>query len=1324
MGRGASGGGPPALDPLVEAALAGALAVAGVGGVGDRGGEVGARARALLGRRPPAVALGALDSLRAQGWPRGLAGDAARAALVLSQALGAAARGPVVGMDARRRMVKSREAALRRKAEREARLMEARLRSGGQEGAAPENGGQQTEPGGERGTGGAPGGRGVEDEEEFSALEEGQGLEEELSGDGGQEKESDRDGTFQKVSSPGTTAVRGPEVRLGSQGRGSQGRGSQGLCAADVGGPEECPGVFNEGCSGRLQRRWNGPRGWFFCSQCQYVWVQEVVPGDLTSLTLELHEDPAYFAVGRTAPGGSSASSGVKDAHLLHAVESYLEGKGFSRTLAPGGALIYPVDDYKGVVAALKEWRALGNVALGEIPANTLWNLHQLKNRAVPSDAVELIFQKIPEKLRRSLMPYQVEGVKFGISRNGRILFGDEMGLGKSIQAIALSCCYQSEGPLLVVCPASLRLVWAEEMERWIPGLRPKDIHVIFNSGTALPESSGGSSGVPRVTITSYHMLANLRKRMEKVKWGFVVADESHCIRATDLNPATGTSSTVASAVAVLKKAKRMALLSGTPSLNKPFDLFLQVDALCPCLLGDMKRFATVYCNMERRRGSFFSMMSAGKRLKELHILLQNTVMVRRMKDTVLEQLPPKRRQVIRLAVDRTDKGRRGSAGRRQNVPGDEGAEEGEEGGGGGLESGVRRAMNQDQGMKSHHRVGMLKVKEVCSLINLVLQQRQKTLVFGHHHDVMDKIQVEVGHSLESRTDNTFVRIDGRTGPEERQAFANKFQSDPQCRLALLSIRAAGVGMNFSAAKCVIFAELPRTVSDLEQAEARAHRHGVKSSVNVYFAVARDPSDEATWRGLGVATDRLCAVHDGRETDNGVVFQDYVEARPMSQFRQGDFLLPTQLNTQAGSGRPPTKAREACGPGAGRGAELPPCEARNQFWFELSPHTGRVHAYTGPAGASEDHCQASCLSEALLAVEPQDIGCSVAAAATGDLAGLPGVFSSGQCFREAVTFLREWLALRPLDQRKLQGRPLQGPLAEELAALPQGETRLTTNRFVSVEELRVAQLPPGAAFHRGTLKVRWGRRQVKEFPVEQPRLSSGTWLCTLCMEALPAYMQGGAHLEVTNKAALFCSKPCYDKYAACSSSSIARRELFSLEKGVCQECGLDCEDLCRRLQAYHRKTVDSGNQSEVLEKRSAVLKARAPAFFERGFAAVRARLLQSPAAGHAWQADHILPVFRGGGMLGLENLRTLCTTCHLKVTKKQATWRKNQRGALRLLSPSKRQEGKAAKRPRSRWIEKTPKREKFLSTQEEDERRASILVPPSLPSSLSSLSSG
>ena len=57
---------------------------------------------------------------------------------------------------------------------------------------------------------------------------------------------------------------------------------------------------------------------------------------------------------------------------------------------------------------------------------------------------------------------------------------------------------------------------------------------------------------------------------------------------------------------------------------------------------------------------------------------------------------------------------------------------------------------------------------------------------------------------------------------------------------------------------------------------------------------------------------------------------------------------------------------------------------------------------------------------------------------------------------------------------------------------------------------------------------------------------------------------------------------------------------------------------------------------------------------ERGYKAAQERLLKTAVEGHAWQADHVVPVYRGGGRCGLENLRTLCTPCHADVTKQQA----------------------------------------------------------------------
>ena len=77
------------------------------------------------------------------------------------------------------------------------------------------------------------------------------------------------------------------------------------------------------------------------------------------------------------------------------------------------------------------------------------------------------------------LMPYQREGIDFGLARSARLLLADEMGLGKPPQSIVLAAHYAAEWPLLIVCPASMRYVWAAELESWLPtGLAPALVHL------------------------------------------------------------------------------------------------------------------------------------------------------------------------------------------------------------------------------------------------------------------------------------------------------------------------------------------------------------------------------------------------------------------------------------------------------------------------------------------------------------------------------------------------------------------------------------------------------------------------------------------------------------------------------------------------------------------------------------------------------------------------------------------------------------------------------------------------------------------------------
>lgn len=127
-----------------------------------------------------------------------------------------------------------------------------------------------------------------------------------------------------------------------------------------------------------------------------------------------------------------------------------------------------------------------------------------------------------------ALFPFQKEGVAAGVALNGRILLGDEMGLGKTVQAIHIALHFRSEWPLLVFAPTSMALPWCEELERWVPSLRPGDINLVRS------HHNGALKRAP-VTVISYGLLTNGKEKERLAATilaaGFAVAiaDEGAC---------------------------------------------------------------------------------------------------------------------------------------------------------------------------------------------------------------------------------------------------------------------------------------------------------------------------------------------------------------------------------------------------------------------------------------------------------------------------------------------------------------------------------------------------------------------------------------------------------------------------------------------------------------------------------------------------------------------------------------------------------------------------------------------------------------------------
>ncbi|NWR16905.1 ZRAB3 endonuclease, partial [Emberiza fucata] len=435
----------------------------------------------------------------------------------------------------------------------------------------------------------------------------------------------------------------------------------------------------------------------------------------------------------------------------------------------------------------------------------------------------------LPERLRKKLLPFQEKGIIFALQRSGRCMIADEMGLGKTIQAIAISYYYKNEWPLLIVVPSSLRYPWVDEMEKWIPELSPDDISIIQN------KTDIGGISTSKVTILGYGLLTSdaqtLVDTLYRQKFKVVVIDESHYMKSRN-----ATRSKIL--LPIVQKALRAVLLTGTPALGRPEELFMQMEALFPRRFGTWNEYAKKYCDARVR---FFGKRRqwdcrGASNLEELHQLLSE-IMIRRLKNDVLTQLPPKVRQRIPFDLPQ-------AAAKNLNATFAEWEKLMRSLRSDATESHFSEVMNLITRM--YKETAIAKAGAVKDYIKMMLDNdKLKFLVFAHHLSMLQACTEAV---IESKA--RYIRIDGSVPSAERIHLVNQFQKDPETRVAILSIQAAGQGLTFTAATHVVFAELYWDPGHIKQAEDRAHRIGQCSSVNIHFLIARGTMDTLMWAML------------------------------------------------------------------------------------------------------------------------------------------------------------------------------------------------------------------------------------------------------------------------------------------------------------------------------------------------------------------------------------------------------------------------------------------------------------------------------------------
>ncbi|PHT47685.1 hypothetical protein CQW23_11893 [Capsicum baccatum] len=987
-----------------------------------------------------------------------------------------------------------------------------------------------------------------------------------------------------------------------------------------------------------------------------------------------------------------------------------------TQTTCGGKACVYQLRDYEAVLRSLKNSKS---IECEEIPWGTLNVVERLSNSSaagrwipcrpehLPDEKVDELISKLPKRLLDTLHPFQLEGVRFGLRRGGRCLIADEMGLGKTLQAITIASFFMNEGPMLIVCPAILRYPWAEELERWLPCL-PSDIHLVFghqDNPARLPKC-------PRVVVTSYTMLRRLRKSMLEQEWATLVVDESHNLRCTKK---TSENEEITAVLDVATKAKHLILLSGTPSLSRPYDIFHQINILWPGLLGKTKYdFAKTYCNVRLVhgcQGKVFQDFSKGFRLEELNVLLKQTVMIRRLKEHVLLQLPPLRRQIISLTLKKSDmrqavatidllKGRRS---------GNSGAKEAE-----GVTNDDSRAKDvakafdnlkfvaEDVPVESPERVdddtacsgalrelydealGIAKLPgfyEWLSVHPIITEldgeemmeasrSCHKMIIFAHHHIVLDGVQEFL---CQKAID--YIRIDANALPSDRQLAIQSFQSANEVKIALVGILSGGSGLNLTSAQHVVFLELPTKPAHMQQAECRAHRQGQTKGVNVYIFIGKDTSDEIRWQKLNTSLRQVSSTMDGKydalqaievsdvscheeldvgekksdhlteNAENGEVageeptvtevqgihldldpFEAHCDTYRIDDKQDGtsSFLSKSDLRYTEKGASPESEVNSNI---------LVTSSSIESLRFEVSQYTGRIHLYSCIPGVD------SRPRPLFKNFRPEEVALELLPLKEVEKTACNNINDDMSCRYALVEFLKEWRKLNAIERRKLIGKALQLPLCVELSYLSENLNHdnggllkgRSKRRTTPLHEITYP-LPPNAV---------WRKVHLCNGKGKQEKMYMQGWsdkdepLCKLCQTPCknsnaktPDYFED-----------LFCSLNCCEEYHLRTNNRSIRNALFKIERGICTNCQLDCHKIVERIRA-----LSFESREEYIIKVAPNLAKRKKLF---------QKLVQDPIEGNAWHADHIIPVYKGGGECRLENMRTLCVACHADVTATQ-----------------------------------------------------------------------
>ena len=420
---------------------------------------------------------------------------------------------------------------------------------------------------------------------------------------------------------------------------------------------------------------------------------------------------------------------------------------------------------------------------------------HKISISPLPGAASPPASTTIPCPNGLTYYPFQKDGIEF-LLNNPRALLADQMRAGKTVQTCGL---INTLGPklqkILIVCPASARLNWIKEMDKWLV------------SGHSYAYAS--PSFYPRYTnivVINYEGLKKYQGILKQERWDLIVADEAHNIKT----PGAQRSKNFYSL-----NAPRVIMLTGTPIPNYPREIFPLVHHLRPTEFPSLKWFLNMFCANSTNGAS---------NLPTLNQLLRSTVMLRRLRSEVMADLPPKIRQIIvlpaaGLGLDLDIKQELELFDSRLPLIQE-------------LRAAAKAAKTANDTQTYHdliHKVrstqgqvwselaalrkklAIKKAPLVIDHLHQCLENEQKVVVFAHH--------IELQNILHTAFPGVSVVHNGERSFNERERAVVEFKNNPLVKLFIGGMKTAGEGISLAASSLAVFAELdwtPKTVSQCE----------------------------------------------------------------------------------------------------------------------------------------------------------------------------------------------------------------------------------------------------------------------------------------------------------------------------------------------------------------------------------------------------------------------------------------------------------------------------------------------------------------------------